>query len=107
LQNKETPIGKVQTPEIILILKFFDILLRPFQQLIDAVTKQDVALVLQLLSHSKAEDVNTCVSPADKRTSLHVAASIPNTVLTQLLIWVFIFWIVLRRKADYQMKFVS
>jgi hypothetical protein len=59
-----------------------------FKQLIEAVQKQDVALVLQLLSHSKPEDVNACISPSDKRTSLHVAASIPNTVITQLLIWV-------------------
>lgn len=67
LTNKDLPIGK---------------------QLIDAVSKQDIPNVILFLAHSKPDDVNTCVSTHDKRTSLHLAAALPNLVILQLLIWV-------------------
>lgn len=57
----------------------------------DAVSRQDVAGVILCLAHSKSDDVNCCVSQLDKRTSLHIAASLSNLVILQLLIWVNIY----------------
>ncbi|RNA43200.1 Centaurin-gamma [Brachionus plicatilis] len=57
------------------------------KQLIDAVNRKDIFGVIQCLAHSKPEDVNASISQADKRTSLHLAASLSNLVILQLLIW--------------------
>ncbi|CAF0773886.1 unnamed protein product [Brachionus calyciflorus] len=57
------------------------------KQLIDAVNRKDIPGVIQCLAHSKPEDVNTIISQTDKRTSLHLAASLANLVILQLLIW--------------------
>ena len=59
-----------------------------FQQLIEAINKQDVYSVVLILSYSKPEEVNTPISNSDKRTCLHIAASMGNIVIVQLLIWV-------------------
>lgn len=40
------------------------------------------------LAHASEEDVNACVSPRDARTPLHLAASLGNLAMAQLLIWV-------------------
>lgn len=40
------------------------------------------------MAHSKPEDVNTSISQNDKRTSVHLAASLSHLVILQLLIWV-------------------
>ena len=58
------------------------------KQLLDAVSRQDVYSVILCLAYSKPDDVNSCVSQLDRRTSLHIAASQSNTVILQLLIWV-------------------
>merc|ERR1719222_859249 len=39
------------------------------------------------LAHSSLEEVNSCVSPRDARTPLHLAAALGNLPITQLLIW--------------------
>ena len=58
------------------------------RQLVEAVQKQDLPGVILILGHAKAEDVNMCVNgQQDKRTSLHLAASLGNAVIMQLLIW--------------------
>lgn len=57
------------------------------KQLLDSVSRMDVSGVILCLSHCKHDDVNTCVSQVDKRTSLHIAASQANLVILQLLIW--------------------
>ena len=58
------------------------------KQLLDVVSRQDVAGVILCLSYSKQDDVNSCVSQLDRRTSLHIAASQSNLIILQLLIWV-------------------
>ncbi len=63
------------------------------KQLLDAASRKDVVGVILCLAHCKHEDVNSCVSQVDKRTSLHIAASLPNLVILQLLIWVSCFQI--------------
>ena len=46
---------------------------------------KSVALVL---AHASQDDVNSPVSPRDSRTPLHLAASLGNLAMAQLLIWV-------------------
>ena len=46
---------------------------------------KSVALVL---AHASQDDVNNPVSPRDSRTPLHLAASLGNLAMAQLLIWV-------------------
>ena len=46
---------------------------------------KSVALVL---AHANQDDVNSPVSPRDSRTPLHLAASLGNLAIAQLLIWV-------------------
>lgn len=58
------------------------------KHLIDAVNRQDIPAVILCLAHSKPEDVNSTISQVDKRSSLHIAASLANLVILQLLIWV-------------------
>ena len=67
LPNKEVAVGK---------------------QLLDAVSRMDVHGVILCLAHCKQDDVNSCVSQVDRRTSLHIAACQANLVILQLLIWV-------------------
>ena len=40
------------------------------------------------LTHASQNDVNSPVSQRDSRTPLHLAASLGNLAMTQLLIWV-------------------
>ena len=53
---------------------------------------KSVALVL---AHASQDDVNSPVSPRDSRTPLHLAASLGNLAMAQLLIWVSYFVITL------------
>ena len=46
---------------------------------------KSVALVL---AHCNSDDVNSSVSPRDARSPLHLASSLGNLALVQLLIWV-------------------
>ncbi|KAJ8888273.1 hypothetical protein PR048_007760 [Dryococelus australis] len=57
------------------------------QQLIDAVCRSDMKLVVTVLAHATAEHVNSCVSSRDLRTPLHLACAMGNLAVTQLLIW--------------------
>ncbi len=57
--------------------------------LVDAICRSDVRSVLLVMAHAiSPEDVSTPVSPRDSRTPLHLAASMGNLAITQLLIWV-------------------
>ena len=44
-----------------------------------------------VLAHANQEEVNTAVSPRDGRTPLHLASSIGNLAMAQMLIWVIVF----------------
>lgn len=55
---------------------------------------KSVALVL---AHANQDDVNAPVSPRDSRTPLHLASSLGNLAMAQLLIWV-------RKKFDFFSK---
>uniref|UniRef100_A0ABM0MKG3 Arf-GAP with GTPase, ANK repeat and PH domain-containing protein 1-like n=1 Tax=Saccoglossus kowalevskii TaxID=10224 RepID=A0ABM0MKG3_SACKO len=58
------------------------------EQLLDAVTREDLRMVVLLLAHSNsAEEVNTSYGSQDGRTSLHLSCALANSVITQLLIW--------------------
>ncbi|CAG0914492.1 unnamed protein product [Notodromas monacha] len=57
------------------------------QQLIDAVCRGDVKHVSLLLAHSKPEHVSVTVSSRDLRTPLHIACSMGNLPIVQLLLW--------------------
>ena len=41
-----------------------------------------------ILAHANVDDVNSAVSPRDGRTPLHLASSIGNLAMAQMLIWV-------------------
>lgn len=58
------------------------------QQLIDAVCRSDLKTVSKLLARAGPEDVNCSVSVRDLRTPLHLAATLGNLALVQLLLWV-------------------
>lgn len=57
------------------------------QQLVDAVCKSDIKQIITILAHSDAEVVNGTVSRTDLRTPLHLACSMGNLAISQLLIW--------------------
>ena len=44
--------------------------------------------VMLALAHTCQEDVNSAISARDGRTPLHLASSLGNLPITQLLIWV-------------------
>jgi Arf-GAP/GTPase/ANK repeat/PH domain-containing protein 1/3 len=46
-----------------------------------------------VLAHASQEDVNSSVSPRDARSPLHLASSLGNLAIAQLLIWVSLFYI--------------
>lgn len=59
-----------------------------FQQLIDALVREDIRNIILVLGHSRAEDINCPYSKDDGRTALHIAAALGNVVYVQLLLWV-------------------
>ena len=50
--------------------------------------RSDMKSVSLVLAHANHEEVNTPVSPRDGRTPLHLASSIGNLAMAQILIWV-------------------
>lgn len=59
-----------------------------FQQLYEAVSREDLPLCILLLAYSTPQDVNTINDDKDKLTALHCSCLLGNIVITQLLIWV-------------------
>ncbi|XP_070536791.1 arf-GAP with GTPase, ANK repeat and PH domain-containing protein 1-like isoform X3 [Ptychodera flava] len=57
------------------------------EQLLDAVTREDLRQIVLLLAHGTPEDVNTSYGDGDGRTALHLSCALGNVVITQLLIW--------------------
>ena len=55
------------------------------------VFRSDMKSVALVLAHASNDDVNTPVSPRDSRSPLHLAASLGNLAIAQLLIWVSIY----------------
>jgi len=55
--------------------------------LVDAICRSDMKSVALVLAHASQDDVNSPVSPRDSRTPLHLAASLGNLAMAQLLIW--------------------
>jgi len=55
--------------------------------LVDAICRSDMKSVALVLAHASQDDVNNPVSPRDSRTPLHLAASLGNLAMAQLLIW--------------------
>ena len=59
--------------------------------------RSDMKSVALVLAHASNDDVNTPVSPRDSRSPLHLAASLGNLAIAQLLIWVSVyFWHILQ-----------
>ncbi|XP_050419922.1 centaurin-gamma-1A isoform X2 [Adelges cooleyi] len=57
------------------------------QQLIDAVCRCDMRALILVLAHASADQVNCVVSHRDLRTPLHLACSMINLAIAQLLLW--------------------
>ncbi|XP_050538039.1 centaurin-gamma-1A isoform X2 [Daktulosphaira vitifoliae] len=57
------------------------------QQLIDAVCRSDIRAIIFILAHATADQVNCVISHRDLRTPLHLACSMINLPLAQLLLW--------------------
>lgn len=55
--------------------------------LVDAICRSDMKSVALVLAHCNSDDVNSTVSPRDARSPLHLASSLGNLALVQLLIW--------------------
>lgn len=58
------------------------------QQLLRAVSEDNIPAVVLLLAHGSRSEVNETCGETDGRTALHLASRKGNVVLTQLLIWV-------------------
>lgn len=59
-----------------------------FQQLIDALVREDIRNIVIILGHAVPDDINAPYSKDDGRTALHIAAALGNVVYVQLLLWV-------------------
>ncbi|XP_033105723.1 arf-GAP with GTPase, ANK repeat and PH domain-containing protein 1-like isoform X3 [Anneissia japonica] len=57
------------------------------QQLLEAVTIEEIRLVILLLAQATPLDVNHRYGEGDGRSALHLSCALANVVLTQLLIW--------------------
>lgn len=57
------------------------------QQLLRAVSEDNIPAVVLLLAHGSRSEVNETCGETDGRTALHLASRKGNVVLTQLLIW--------------------
>uniref|UniRef100_A0A336LMY4 CSON012184 protein n=1 Tax=Culicoides sonorensis TaxID=179676 RepID=A0A336LMY4_CULSO len=57
------------------------------QQLIEAVVRSDMKLIVLILAHTGSTFVNVTVNVRDLRTPLHLACAIGNLAISQLLIW--------------------
>ena len=51
-------------------------------------SRSDMKSVALVLAHAVQDDVNAPVSPRDSRSPLHLASSLGNLAIAQLLIWV-------------------
>lgn len=63
--------------------------------LVSAVTEKDLPRLLLLLAHSTKEQINAqpSGSPSLPRTALHAACQQGDVVMTQLLVWVSLFYL--------------
>ncbi|XP_071942718.1 arf-GAP with GTPase, ANK repeat and PH domain-containing protein 1-like isoform X3 [Antedon mediterranea] len=57
------------------------------QQILEAVTIEEIRLVILLLAQAKPLEVNHRYGEGDGRSALHLSCALANVVLTQLLIW--------------------
>ncbi|XP_063699798.1 centaurin-gamma-1A isoform X2 [Culicoides brevitarsis] len=57
------------------------------QQLIEAVVRSDMKLIVLILAHTGSTFVNVTVNARDLRTPLHLACAIGNLAISQLLVW--------------------
>lgn len=80
-----------------MIFKYLDMYVRIFIYmyviliLCVIVFRSDMKSVALVLAHASNDDVNTPVSPRDSRSPLHLAASLGNLAIAQLLIWVSVY----------------
>ncbi|XP_040569341.1 centaurin-gamma-1A isoform X1 [Lepeophtheirus salmonis] len=61
--------------------------LSPAASLVEAICRSDMKGVTLALAHASQEDVNLPISPRDNRSPLHLASSLGNLAIAQLLIW--------------------
>lgn len=62
------------------------------QQLIDSVCSSNIKAIIHVLALANTHQVNTTVGPRDLRTPLHLACTMGNLAVAQLLIWVSVFF---------------
>ncbi|CAB4054353.1 AGAP [Lepeophtheirus salmonis] len=62
--------------------------LSPAASLVEAICRSDMKGVTLALAHASQEDVNLPISPRDNRSPLHLASSLGNLAIAQLLILV-------------------
>lgn len=60
------------------------------QQLIDALIKRDIKMIIHLLALVSPEEINSTISSKDLRTPLHICCGMGHLAFAQLLIWVII-----------------
>eukprot|EP00096_Caligus_rogercresseyi_P013247 TRINITY_DN5922_c0_g1_i2.p1 TRINITY_DN5922_c0_g1~~TRINITY_DN5922_c0_g1_i2.p1 ORF type:complete len:755 (-),score=196.96 TRINITY_DN5922_c0_g1_i2:439-2703(-) len=59
----------------------------PSASLVEAICRSDMKGVTLALAYASQEDVNLPISPRDNRSPLHLASSLGNLAIAQLLIW--------------------
>lgn len=57
-------------------------------ELVEAVCRSDIQTIYLILAHASDDDVNYAVSARDTRTPLHLACTLGNLPIAQLLLWV-------------------
>ena len=70
-----------------------------FQQLIDALVREDIRSIILVLGHCMMDDINAPYSKDDGRTALHIAAALGNVVYVQMLLWVSRFVVAVKFQA--------
>lgn len=75
---------------------------KPSNQNLLCTFRSDMKAVSLILAHCSPEDVNSQLSPRDSRTPLHLASSMGNLAIAQLLIWVSLFSKFLEKKISHR-----